>query len=104
MAKSVEKKKMLLQEEKEKISSQAEIMFAKFPPRELFQYQILCYQNNGFIQQALCQLFGYNYSVFFSQVLYWYLEFFLKKKEVEKWFYTFNKLQQHLMQLKTRKF
>lgn len=69
-AKSVEKKKMLLQEEKEKISSQAEIMFAKFPPRELFQYQILCYQNNGFIQQALCQLFGYNYSVFFSQVLY----------------------------------
>lgn len=71
---------MLLQEEKEKISSQAEIMFAKFPPRELFQYRILCYQNNGFIQQALCQLFGYNYSVFLSQVLYWYLDFFLKKE------------------------
>lgn len=57
---------MLLQEEKEKISSQAEIMFAKFPPRELFQYRALCYQNNGFIQQAPCQLFGYNYSVFLS--------------------------------------
>lgn len=70
---------MLLQEEKEKISSQAEIMFAKFPPRELFQYRILCYQNNGFIQQALCQLFGYNYSVFLSQVLYWYLGFFFFK-------------------------
>lgn len=96
---------MLLQEEKEKISSQAEIMFAKFPPRELFQYRILCYQNNGFIQQASCQLFGYNYSVFLSQVLYWYLDFFFffLKEEVEKWFYTFNKLQQHLMQLKKKK-